>query len=86
MWHQEDPLAVIASTAQGEGASGIHPPSLSEMNKYMGQQLYTGIFKLPTHQDYWREERPILAQSLFLQGLGRDRWCALNAHIHMAVN
>jgi hypothetical protein len=83
MWHQEDTLTVIASTAQGESTSGIRPPSLSEMHKYMGQQLFMGLYKLPAHQDYWREERPILARSIFHQGLGRERWCVLNAHIHI---
>lgn len=86
MWTPED-MAVVASwCGQHEHYSSVPPPTVPELYQYCGQQLFMGIYQLPEHSDYWRESDPILAPSIFHKGLPRNRWCDINAHIHISVD
>ena len=42
-----------------------------------------GIYQLPDHNDYWAGAGLVTVGEEFHQGLARDCWKAVNAHLHV---
>lgn len=84
MWTPEDMDVMCSWSQQHEPILSLTPPTVTELYQYCGQQLFMGVYQLPSHSDYWHEEVPILAPCIFHQGLSRNRWQLLNAHLHIS--